>query len=72
VLLRARGYDQDNKNSMYSHTQLITNAYSGAMVAAPGDKQAWRVRKEHICPRFTESRDKMLLPLISQGKNAES
>jgi hypothetical protein len=72
VLLWARSMTKTTSIASILTHKLITNAYSGAMVAAPRDKQAWRVTKEHIRPRFTESRDKMLLPLISQGKNTES
>ncbi|GFO98099.1 hypothetical protein ig2599ANME_2316 [groundwater metagenome] len=42
------------------------------MVAAPRDKQARRVTKEHIRPRIMESSDKVLAPLIEKGKNTES
>jgi hypothetical protein len=72
VLLWARSMTKTTTIASILTHKLITNAYSGAMVAAPRDKQAWRVTKEHIRPRFTESKDKMLLPLISQGKNTES
>ncbi|MDW7726141.1 MAG: hypothetical protein SCH70_03360 [Candidatus Methanoperedens sp.] len=51
---------------------LTTNAYTGAMAAAPRDKQAWRVTKEHIRPRFLESQNGILTNLIGAGKNTES
>jgi len=61
VLLWARSMTKTTTIASILTHKLITNAYSGAMVAAPRDKQAWRVTKEHIRPRFTESKDKMLL-----------
>lgn len=42
------------------------------MAAAPRDKQAWRLTKEHIRPRFLESQNGILANLIGAGKNTES
>ncbi len=72
VLLWARSMTKTTTIASLLVHKLVTEAHTGVMVAAPRDKQAWRVTKEHIRPRFTESTDGMLLPLISQGKNTES
>lgn len=72
VLLWARSMIKTTTIATVLTHKLVTNAYVGAMVAAPRDKQAWRVTKEHIRPRILESTDKVLAPLIETGKNTES
>lgn len=72
VLLWARSMTKTTTIASILAHRLITNAFTGVMVAAPRDKQAWRVTKEHIRPRFAESKESTLLPLISNGKNTES
>ncbi|MDW7727677.1 MAG: hypothetical protein SCH70_11320 [Candidatus Methanoperedens sp.] len=71
VLLWARSMAKTTTIASIMAYRLATKAYTGAMAAAPRDKQAWRVTKEHIRPRFMDSTSSILLPLIG-NKNTES
>lgn len=71
VLLWARSMAKTTTIASIMTYRLATKAYTGAMVAAPRDKQAWRVTKEHIRPRFMDSANSILLPMIG-SKNTES